>query len=225
MWRCSTVADATRHDGGPAWRLYEPMTVLTDLAITIGAGWLAARLLAATTAVAPALLAACFVSVALAALVGGVVHGAGAQLTKRWRWPLWRLALLLAALTNALLLAAVLVAGVAAPWLAPSLAVAAVKLLVVGALAVRTHEFRWVVYDSLVTFAAVGAAEGVAWSLRDAASGPWMLGAVVVSVLAGLVQQARIAPHRHFNHNDLYHVVQLVAIYLFYRGGLLLAAR
>jgi hypothetical protein len=27
---------------------------------------------------------------------------------------------------------------------------------------------------------------------------------------------------RHFNHNDLYHVIQLIGLYFFYKGALLL---
>jgi hypothetical protein len=45
---------------------------------------------------------------------------------------------------------------------------------------------------------------------------------VAVSVVAGVIQYAHLAPHEHFNHNDSFHVVQMVAIYLLYRGGLLL---
>lgn len=26
--------------------------------------------------------------------------------------------------------------------------------------------------------------------------------------------------HRHFNHNDIFHVVQMLSLYLLYRGGL-----
>jgi hypothetical protein len=39
------------------------------------------------------------------------------------------------------------------------------------------------------------------------------------------VQARRLAPHRLFNHNDLYHVIQMVALYAFYRGGLQLVDR
>jgi Family of unknown function (DUF6962) len=27
---------------------------------------------------------------------------------------------------------------------------------------------------------------------------------------------------RHFNHNDLYHVIQMVGMYVFYKGAILL---
>ena len=53
----------------------------------------------------------------------------------------------------------------------------------------------------------------------------WLIGGVAVSLVAGLVQARRIAVHRHFNHNDLYHVIQILALYLVFRGGVLLVDR
>jgi hypothetical protein len=47
----------------------------------------------------------------------------------------------------------------------------------------------------------------------------WMLGGVGVSVLAAGVQASGFALHRHFNHNDLYHVIQIAAMVLFYIGA------
>jgi hypothetical protein len=41
---------------------------------------------------------------------------------------------------------------------------------------------------------------------------------VAVSVLAGLAQASGLALHERFNHNDLYHVLQIAAMFLFYRG-------
>jgi hypothetical protein len=46
----------------------------------------------------------------------------------------------------------------------------------------------------------------------------WMLAGVGASLAAALVQASGFALHRHFNHNDLYHVVQIAAMLLFYRG-------
>ena len=46
----------------------------------------------------------------------------------------------------------------------------------------------------------------------------WMLAGVAVSVLAGLVQASGFALHAHFNHNDLYHLIQAAAMLLFYQG-------
>jgi hypothetical protein len=45
-----------------------------------------------------------------------------------------------------------------------------------------------------------------------------MLAGVALSVAAALAQALGVALHRHFNHNDLYHVIQIAAMLLFYRG-------
>jgi hypothetical protein len=50
----------------------------------------------------------------------------------------------------------------------------------------------------------------------------WITGGVAVAAVAGVIQWARLAPHARFNHNDLFHLVQMASLYLLYRGGLLL---
>ena len=46
-----------------------------------------------------------------------------------------------------------------------------------------------------------------------------MLAGVALSVLAGVVQASGFKLHEHFNHNDLYHVIQTVAVLLLYQGA------
>jgi len=53
---------------------------------------------------------------------------------------------------------------------------------------------------------------------RDRAS-RWILAGVGVSVLAAGVQASGFALHRNFNHNDLYHVIQIAAMILLYAGA------
>lgn len=50
----------------------------------------------------------------------------------------------------------------------------------------------------------------------------WVQGAIVVSLLALLLLVARVSFHEHFNQNDLYHMIQLLGLYLLYRGALFL---
>jgi hypothetical protein len=45
---------------------------------------------------------------------------------------------------------------------------------------------------------------------------------ILVSFVASLIQQSGFALHQHFNHNDIFHVIQLLALWLLYRGGRLL---
>jgi hypothetical protein len=43
---------------------------------------------------------------------------------------------------------------------------------------------------------------------------------VLISIVAAAVQQSRLSLSAHFNYNDLYHVVQMGAMCVFYRGAL-----
>ena len=60
---------------------------------------------------------------------------------------------------------------------------------------------------------------------RHAMSALWMAGGMLVSFMAAAVQVNGVALHDHFNHNHLYHVIQMGGMYLFYRGALLLKDR
>jgi hypothetical protein len=51
-----------------------------------------------------------------------------------------------------------------------------------------------------------------------------LLAGIGVSVAAAAIQQSGWSLHRHFNHNDLYHVVQAAAVWLLYRGAIADAA-
>jgi hypothetical protein len=61
---------------------------------------------------------------------------------------------------------------------------------------------------------------------RTARQGParkWIAGGVCATLVAAAVQQSGFDVHRHFNHNDLQHMVQMFAVWLLYRGGTRLA--
>jgi hypothetical protein len=50
----------------------------------------------------------------------------------------------------------------------------------------------------------------------------WLKGGIAVSATGLLIQQSGWSLHEHFNHNDMYHLVQMLGITFFYRGVLLL---
>jgi hypothetical protein len=50
----------------------------------------------------------------------------------------------------------------------------------------------------------------------------WLMRAIGVSLAGLTVLVLKLAPHPHFNHNDLYHVIQMGGLYCLYRGALLL---
>lgn len=63
----------------------------------------------------------------------------------------------------------------------------------------------------------------VVYFLNRKQEGPrFMFYGVVVSFIAAAIQAFKLAPSVSFNHNDLYHVVQMFGMYLFFKGTPLL---
>ena len=54
------------------------------------------------------------------------------------------------------------------------------------------------------------------------AGGNWLKLGIVVSAIAVALLVGKVSPHPHFNQNDLYHIVQMIGLYCFYKGAVLL---
>jgi len=52
-----------------------------------------------------------------------------------------------------------------------------------------------------------------------------LLMGLAISIAGLILLGSGVGLHQHFNHNDLYHCVQMVAFYFFYRGARLLKDR
>lgn len=219
-----------RVSGGFLGRVEEPATLVTDLVLAGFAGYWAATLVGAAAGrgdagVATLVWGAAFVATALAATLGGIVHGFQERMGPRYARPLWRATLHFVTLGSAAMLAAAVIVF-AEPWVrGVGLAAVALKLLATSALIAARPEFKIALVDHAIALAGVLALQLAAASTYGAASAPWIIVGIVVSVLAGGVQALRISPHPRFDHNALYHVVQIGALWLLYRGGLLLVGR
>jgi len=86
-------------------------------------------------------------------------------------------------------------------------------------------DFRFVIYDYAPTLLGVFLLAIHAALARRERFAPWLIGGVIVSFAAAGIQATGLRLHEHFNHNDFYHVVQMGAFWLFYRGGALLRDR
>lgn len=50
----------------------------------------------------------------------------------------------------------------------------------------------------------------------------WLRKGILVSAIGIALMVAKVSFHKHFNHNDIYHVIQMVGLWCFYRGALFL---
>ena len=155
---------------------------------------------------------------AVAALLGGTEHGLRPSLSAPSRFWIWEGTYLAIGGANALLLAGA--ARVAWPprWRRVALVLILLRLTAFVVVVTLDQHFRHAVLDFgltllvLATFAAWGARRRLAWPA-------WLAGAIAVSLVGAAVQGLRLAPHEHFNHNDLFHVLQTAGVVLFARAA------
>lgn len=198
----------------------EPMTMLTDYALAGVTGWLGWRLFRARESQAVrSYWVLAFAALALAAALGGSYHGFATALTESVHQLLWKVTVLTIGIASFAMFAGSAIAVTADNQRKLLLALATTQLVLYSGWMVTHDAFIYVIADTGIAMAMVTALHG--WSAmrnRDRAS-LWMLGAVGVSVLAAGVQASGFALHRYFNHNDMYHVIQIAAIALFYVGA------
>jgi hypothetical protein len=206
----------------------EPTTMATDYVLVLMCGFFAWRLWRVGKATAQASIcswAAGFVCFALASLAGGTVHGFSTILSEAVLQALWKFTLYAIGLASFFLLTGTLSACTLPSVRRFALLIPYVQLIVY-ALWMATHDdFRYAIYDYAFTNLSIVVLQLHAGISRRAVSAPWLIGGVLVSFLAAGVQFNEIALHQHFNHNDLYHVIQMGGMYLFYRGALVLTDR
>ena len=77
-------------------------------------------------------------------------------------------------------------------------------------------EFRFVVYDYASAMIAILLLQIYVGISRRANGAVWIVGGVLIGLAGGVIQMKKFYLHEYFNHNDLFHVMQVAAFYCFY---------
>ncbi len=207
----------------------EPVTTLTDYAIAGEALIFAGLLLKPKpkSFIYPPVLfwAAAFVGVAIAALCGGTYHGF-VSLPIDFRWGLWRGIIFALSFTSGCMLAA-----------AVSEFPQRVQIWGWGAIALKSviylswtafyPNFVYVIVDylsAMLLILLLQMRRSDRQSNRQTSSS-WIVAGVLGSLVAAGVQGVGFKGTEYFNQNDLYHLIQMVALYFFYRGACVIKHR
>ena len=190
--------------------LREPMTLATDYVLFIAALLFCVRLWRASRSWSLA-----FLFTAAGSFFGGTFHGFAPVLSPLTGAALWKATVLSIGLASFFLLAG---SGRVLTI------IAVVKSVVYASWMITHDDFIWVIADYGVTLLLVAVSQAVAWSRWRSPSAPWFIGSVVVSIVAAIVQASRIRLHPNFNHNDLFHVIQLAALWMLFRAGVTMSA-
>ncbi len=203
----------------------EPMTMLSDYVLAALALILARPLLkiGREPGRRPARLwAFALVATAAGAFWGGTSHGFAVQLGETGNAVLWKLTVWSIGGASFFMLSGSIVAALEGRVRRVLLTIVALKFAAYVIWMVFHDRFLFVIIEYAPNMLAVAGLHAYARRVsRDSASG-WMIGGVAVSFAAAGIQQSGWVFHEYFNYNDLYHVVQMAALYLFYRGARLL---
>jgi hypothetical protein len=202
------------------------MTLATDYVLAGVTGWLAWLLWRQSSAQSSRQWwSISFAGLALAAALGGTHHGFAPHMSETVAWIIWKLTVLSIGGFSVGILTGSAIASTSGTLRGVLLAAAWIKATTYWSWMALHDEYRYVIVDTAITMAALVLLHAGSYlAHRDRASA-WVLGAIAVSTLAAIVQFLAIAPHAHFNHNDLYHIIQIAAMALFYQGGKLLHDR
>lgn len=205
-----------------AVRIAEPAVTLTDYALALEAAYFAAALLNdRRRADSLRVAGACFFgAAALATFTGGTVHGFFPDARHPLHRALW--ATTLAAVGGGSLAAWALGTGLSCPpRVARNITLGAAHQYgtYVAAIVGGERRFAFAVASYLPATLFLLGVFAIRFARdRGVASGLGLSGVALTLVAAG-IQQGRIALHpRYCDHNTLYHLVQGVALLLFYRG-------
>jgi hypothetical protein len=195
----------------------EPVTLATDYALAAVCLWAGARLYTKSESQrSRAFWGAACLALGFSALLGGTHHGFVESIPNFAASWLWKFAVLLIGLASFCMLAGSTIATTSGRVKRGLFIFAVLTLVAYEGWMLRHDQFIWAIYDTGATMAAVLVLHAVRHRIPGSR---WILAGVAASAAAALAQASGLDLHEHFNHNDLYHVVQIAAIALFYRGA------
>ena len=200
------------------------MTLVTDYALGALCVALAIRMRSRGLPLNRSHWSAALLACAIAAFAGGTYHGFLPWMDESLAAVLWRLTLLAIGWAAYAAVVATCLAHLAKHqqtviW------IARLQFGIYVLAAIASGEFIVAIIDYSLAFVFVLVVHFRAWRNRDDRTALTVVGGVLVTFLAAGIQAAGLAPHEAFNHNDLYHVVQMVGTTLLYRGALTSARR
>lgn len=205
--------------------IHTPMTVITDFILAVITFMFAISLLGKTVETGQLsikLMGIAFILIALGAILAGIYHGFEPSFANRLGTIFWATTLIIAVSAGYFLLLSIIIAHIGGLVAAVLIVVATLKHAFMVFWLIRHPRFKYAALDQLLILGFLFVVELWYFLSQQASADLWILAGILFSLIAGAVQVKGIKLHRHFNHNDLYHIIQIGAIFCFFRGGLLL---
>jgi hypothetical protein len=198
--------------------IVEPATMMTDYMITVLAWLLGWRIYFGGKSDCQKWWAVVFALIGLSAFLGGTHHGFQRVIDPATNELIWESTRWIVFFVSLAMLIGHSKAVFDKRFTNLVTVFALIKLLVFLFWALSDSSFLVAIADYLPVLLFILIAELFMWKTYATRESKFLVAGVVVSLLGAAGQQAGIGISEHFNHNDVYHVVTLVALYLFYLG-------
>jgi hypothetical protein len=156
---------------------------------------------------------------AAGSFAGGTYHGFSTVLPPQLARAIWAVTTIVVGMAACLLLSATLTAAVQQSTRRWLLVAVWGQFVVYAAWMLRHDAFVNVIVEYGLAMLFVLLLHLAAPALRREPSTRWVIAGVALTFAAAGVQQSGFDLHRNLNHNDLQHLVQMVAVWFLYKGG------
>ena len=209
----------------PKMIIYEPMTTITDVLIAIIALYYSREL---TAIYLHQLLNVqyhwiwTFRMLALGAFLGAISHGIGPYLSPLIRDSIWKFTTYCIGIMSYFMVLTMLHHLFDYPvvlrlrWILIALIIIYLAIVTINDNFINVIRF----YVPLLVIVVFGLL--YTWLTVSADGTNIIILGILISFIAASVQQSRIVFHEHLNYNDIAHFIQMVAMWCFYRGSLVL---
>jgi hypothetical protein len=160
-----------------------------------------------------------FFTLAISALLGGISHGFGPMFSEISKMIVWRMTLLFIGLTGLGLFYSVILIFIDGQinfliifFLLFCFGFYNYKIFKNDKFIVAVKFYLPLTIISLICFLYIFIYRGYMGALFISVG-------LLVTLFASLIQSSRIILHRHFNYNDFFHVMQMIGMYLMFKGG------
>ncbi len=201
----------------------EPVTLITDYLLAVECLVFAVLLFWKAKNERPILFwSISFFTIALAAATGGTYHGFVQSLSVPASSALWKITLYAIGVSTFCMLSGMIIAALKGKVRTVLLILAAIQFLGFVILIGRSYEYKYVIHDYVPAMVVILA---LCILRLNKSYAIWIIAGILVSFAAAGIQLSGFTLHKNFNHNDLYHVVQMIAMFLLYQGGKLLSSK
>lgn len=199
-------------------QIVEPATMITDYMIAALAWYLGWKMYANSQSVCQKWWAVVFALIGLSAMLGGTYHGFQRIIDPAVNSIIWestRWIIFFVSFTMLVGHSKAILNQRFTKWV---FIFALIKLSAFFSWATANPSFLVAIADYLPVLLFILIAELFVWKIYGSKESKYLVTGILVLLLGAVVQQMGIGINQYFNHNDVYHVVTLVGLYLLYLG-------